>query len=118
MDWSRGFPFEAFGLPNQYTRPLPAVELFGFGYDEPFLITLGEPWAGVREAERRLDREGAEKGIAVEEVRARRQQLFDQWLGEQTRDQERSPARPAASRTAGAEGDRGRAASSTKRPGS
>jgi hypothetical protein len=109
LDWSRGFPFEAFGLPNQYGRPLPAVELFGFGYDEPFLITLGEPWAGVREAERRLDREAAEQGVAVEAVRARRQQLFDQWLGEQTRDQERSPAaRPAVAR----------ASKSTQRPGS
>jgi hypothetical protein len=118
LDWSRGFPFEAFGLPNQYARPLPAVELFGFGYDEPFLITLGEPWAGVREAERRLDREAAERGIAVEEVRARRQQLFDQWLGEQTRDQERSAsARPAVARTA-AGNDRARAASSNHRPGS
>jgi hypothetical protein len=88
LDWARGFPFEAFGLPNQYERPLPAVDLFGFGYDEPFLITMGEPWAGVREAERRLDREAAEKGLPSEDVRAARQRLFDQWLTEQTRDQE------------------------------
>ena len=56
MDWSRGFPFEAFGLPNQYARVVPSVALFGFEYDEPFLTVLGEPWLGVREAEERSAR--------------------------------------------------------------
>jgi hypothetical protein len=95
LDWARGFPFEAFGLPNQYERPLPAVALFGFGYDEPFLITMGEPWAGVREAERQLDRAAAARGVTAEDERRDRQQLFDQWLAEQARDQERVARRAA-----------------------
>jgi len=118
LDWSRGFPFEAFGLPNQYARPLPAVELFGFGYDEPFLITLGEPWAGVREAERLLDREAAEKRVPIEQVRAERQQLFDQWLGEQNRDQEKAAPRPAPVKTASLRREPGMASRNGKRPGS
>ncbi|HSD27550.1 MAG TPA: N-acetylmuramoyl-L-alanine amidase, partial [Vicinamibacteria bacterium] len=28
LDWARGFPFEAFGLPDQYARPLPSVAIF------------------------------------------------------------------------------------------
>ncbi|HET8646086.1 MAG TPA: peptidoglycan recognition family protein, partial [Vicinamibacteria bacterium] len=34
LDWARGFPFEAFGLPDQYNRLAPSVAVFGFGYDE------------------------------------------------------------------------------------
>ncbi|HEY6548152.1 MAG TPA: peptidoglycan recognition family protein, partial [Vicinamibacteria bacterium] len=51
VDWARGFPFEAFGLPDQYTRQAPHVALFGLGYDTDFLKVMGEPWPGVREAE-------------------------------------------------------------------
>ncbi len=88
LDWSRGFPFEAFGLPNQYARAVPSVTLFGFEYDEPFLTVLGEPWPGVRKAEAALDAEAAARGMNVADVRREKQQLFDRWLAEQTRDQE------------------------------
>jgi len=88
LDWSRGFPFEAFGLPNQYARVVPSVALFGFEYDEPFLTVLGEPWLGVREAEAALQEEAATRGMTVADVRQEKQQLFDRWLAEQTRDQE------------------------------
>ena len=50
MDWARGFPFEAFGLPDQYQRAAPSVALFGFGYDEDFLKVMDKPWPGVAEA--------------------------------------------------------------------
>ncbi len=33
-DWSEDFPFAAMGLGNNYSVPLPAIYLFGFGYDE------------------------------------------------------------------------------------
>jgi hypothetical protein len=92
LDWARGFPFEAFGLPNQYLRPAPSVAVFGFQYDEQFLGVMGEPWAGVREAERTLVAEAATKGSTVEELRRERQDLFDRWLAEQTKDQEASSA--------------------------
>jgi hypothetical protein len=88
MDWSRGFPFEAFGLPDQYGRPAPSVALFGFGYDDDFLKVLGEPWRGVREAEDALQQEALQRGLAVEEIRRQRQGLYDRWLSEQARDEE------------------------------
>jgi hypothetical protein len=96
LDWSRGFPFEAFGLPNQYARVVPSVALFGFEYDEPFLTVLGEPWPGVREAERALAAEATARGLAVADVRREKQQLFDRWLAEQTRDQEAAAKLAAA----------------------
>jgi hypothetical protein len=94
LDWARGFPFEAFGLPNQYERAAPSVAVFGFGYDEKFLVVLGEPWPGVREAERALSGEASAQGRTVDEIRLERQGLYDRWVSEQARDQEASaPAR-------------------------
>jgi hypothetical protein len=90
LDWARGFPFEAFGLPDQYARPLPAVAIFGFTYDQPFLLTMGEPWAGVREAEHILAGEAAARGKTADDVRQERQRIYDRWLAEQTQDQEES----------------------------
>src|SRR5262249_42641281 len=52
VDWARGFPWDAFGLPNQYTRPAPSVAVFGFTYDDEFLKKMSEPARGVKEAER------------------------------------------------------------------
>src|SRR5260370_42230866 len=94
--WARGFPFEAFGLPNQYLRPAPSVAVFGFQYDEQFLGVMGEPWAGVREAEQTLLAQATTKGQTLEELRRGRQGLFDRRLAEQTKDRE---ARPAATAT-------------------
>ena len=79
LDWARGFPFEAFGLPDQYARPAPSVAVFGFDYDDDFLKVLGEPWAGVRAAERALAEEATRRGTTVEELRHERQQLYDRW---------------------------------------
>jgi N-acetylmuramoyl-L-alanine amidase len=36
FDWASSFPFEQLGLPDNYALPLPAVSLFGFGYDSEF----------------------------------------------------------------------------------
>jgi hypothetical protein len=97
VDWARGFPFEAFGLPNHYTRPAPSVAVFGFTYDDEFLKKMSEPWPGVKEAERVLAAAAADQGKTVEEIRRERQDLFDRWLAEQTKDQEElQPAQPAA----------------------
>ena len=85
LDWARGFPFEAFGLPDQYQRAAPSVALFGFGYDDDFLKVLGEPWAGVREGERALAGQAASQGKTVDQVRRERQDLYDRWLLEQSR---------------------------------
>jgi hypothetical protein len=70
MDWARGFPFEVFGLPDQYARVSPSVELFGFGYDDDFTKVMGEPWPGVRDAEAALAREAARQGLTVPRCRS------------------------------------------------
>jgi hypothetical protein len=88
VDWARGFPFEAFGLPDQYARLAPHVALFGLSYDVEFLKVLGEPWPGVREAERVLETEALDRGRTVEEVRRERQALFDRFQAENAREQE------------------------------
>jgi hypothetical protein len=94
VDWARGFPFEAFGLPDQYAVPPPSVALFGFGYDDDFLRVLGEPWSGVRSAERALAAEAARQGCSADEVRREKQGLYDRWHEEQSRDEDAaSPAR-------------------------
>ena len=83
MDWSRGFPWAAFGLPDQYARVDPSVALFGFGYDDDFLKVLGEPWDGVRAAEERLREEARPRGMGVDDVRHERQALYDRWIADQ-----------------------------------
>ncbi len=100
LDWARGFPFEAFGLPDQYRRTSPAVVLFGFGYDEQFLAVMGEPWPGVGEAERQLEGDAADAGRTVDELRGERAGTYDRWLDEQTKDAETADkaARGAARR--------------------
>jgi hypothetical protein len=88
VDWARGFPFEAFGLPDQYWRPAPAVALFGFDYDDDFLKVLDEPWPGVHAAESLLAGEAARAGKAVEDLRYERQTAYDRSIDEQAgRDQ-------------------------------
>jgi len=86
LDWARGFPFEAFGLPNQYRRPAPAVALFGFGYDDELIKVLGEPWEGVSAAEKALARAAEEQGRPVDEIRKQRQDLYDRWIQELSRE--------------------------------
>lgn len=87
VDWARGFPFAAFGLPDQYRRPSPAVEAFGFSYDEDFLAVMGEPWPGVRAAELTLSAEAARRELSIDEIRRERQALYDKWIQEQARDE-------------------------------
>lgn len=93
LDWARGFPFEAFGLPDQYNQLAPSVAVFGFGYDEDFLKVLGEPWTGVRDAERILSEEAKRQGRTLDEVRSERQRLFDRWVAEQAQEAEGAASR-------------------------
>jgi hypothetical protein len=97
VDWARGFPFEAFGLPDLYRRASPAVALFGFGYDEQFLAVMGEPWPGVLAAERQLEEDAASAGRTVDELRREKVRTYDLWLDEQTRDAEMAEKAAAAS---------------------
>jgi hypothetical protein len=88
VDWARGFPFRELGLPDQYDRSTPSVEVFGFGYDEHFLAVMGEPWPGVRAAEAILAAEAARQGTTVDELRRERQALYDTWVAQQRQAQE------------------------------
>lgn len=86
LDWARGFPFEAFGLPNLYARPTPSVAVFGFGYDDEFLKTVGEPWPGLHAANELLEREARERGQSVAALRRERQARYEKWLQDSAAD--------------------------------
>lgn len=83
VDWARGFPFAAYGLPDQYAVPPPSVTLFGFGYDVDFVAAVGDPWPGVQAAGRALADEAGRRGITIERLREEKGALFDQWLAAQ-----------------------------------
>lgn len=78
-DWARGFPFEAFGLPDLYAQPLPSVALFGFDIDGEFLNAIGERWPGLAAAERALEQEAAARNLPLAMVRAERQMKYRKW---------------------------------------
>ena len=86
VDWARGFPFDAFGLPDQYARPLPSVVRFGFGYGEELLAVMGDVWPGVSEGERALGREAAQLGRSVDDLRMEKRARYDRWMADQARD--------------------------------
>jgi hypothetical protein len=88
VDWARGFPFDAFGLPDQYARPLPSVELFGFGYGEELLAVMGDLWPGVTRGEQALGREAAGLGRSVDDLRLERRALYERWMADQARDEQ------------------------------
>ena len=84
MDWSRGFPFAAFGLPDQYQTVAPRVALFGFGYDEDFLKVLrGALGRGPAEASGGSPEKRYARGVTLDEVRRERQGLYDRWIAAQ-----------------------------------
>jgi hypothetical protein len=80
VDWARGFPFEAYGLPDQYRVPAASVAVFGFGYDGDFVAAAGEPWPGVAAAERVLAAEAARAGTTVEALRAEKKARYERWM--------------------------------------
>jgi N-acetylmuramoyl-L-alanine amidase-like protein len=82
-DWARGFPFEAFGLPDLYAVPPPSVTLFGFGHDDEFLRAVGERWPGLITAEQMLGAEARQRALPIEVVRRERQALYRKWSDEQ-----------------------------------
>lgn len=85
LDWARGFPFEAFGLPDLYAQPLPSVALFGFNYDGQFLRVVGERWPGLIAAETQLANEARERAMSIEQIRRERQAEYRRWTrGAQT----------------------------------
>lgn len=78
-DWARGFPFAAFDLPDQYAKPAPSIELFGFGYDDDFVRAVGDGWPGAFAAETALIKEAFTRGVTIDALRAERRALYTQW---------------------------------------
>lgn len=78
-DWARGFPFAAFGLPDLYSQPPPSVTLFGFGYDEEYLRTVGR-WPGLIAADAALAAEARDKSVSVAALRAERRAAYQHWV--------------------------------------
>ena len=88
LDWARGFPFGAFGLPDQYARTPANVAYFGFGYDETLAERMGDPWPGVAAGERAFAQSARDEGIPLEALRRQRQDLYDRWQSQQLKDEE------------------------------
>ena len=76
-DWASGFPFAQLGLPDNYTRPLPALWAFGFEYSPEFLQWAGKRLGSGIEAGDRLLGESA--GAADVSLHAYRKLLQNQY---------------------------------------
>lgn len=82
LDWARGFPFAAFGLPDLYAQPPPSVTMFGFGYDQNFVRAVGELWPGLVAAQSAVAAEARARNISVDTLRQERRARYDHWLGQ------------------------------------
>ncbi len=69
-----------FGHDPWWLVLIKAVAVFGFRYDTKFLESIGEPWAGLKQAELTLAAQAKEQGITASELRRRKQELYDTWL--------------------------------------
>jgi len=116
LDWARGFPFEAFGLPDQYRRVAPSVALFGFDYDDDFLKVLDEPWPGVHAAEAALQAEARRAHRPVEDVRYEKQTAYDRWMEKQSGEGHDPAVAPDTDLSARSDAPAGPSRSSTSRP--
>jgi hypothetical protein len=80
LDWARGFPFAAFGLPDQYAVTPPSMKLFGFDYDAEFVRKVGSGWPGALAGKAEFAKAATERGIPVETLRLERKTKYSQWL--------------------------------------
>lgn len=66
VDWSDGFPFERLGLPVNYLIPLPAITLFGFGFEDQYSSTAAEELQdGISAGETILRQEAVRRGLST-----------------------------------------------------
>ena len=69
-DWAANFPFHEMGLDDNYALPIPALYLFGYGYDPTFVESTGARlWKGLLLAEERLVEEATVDGRTVAEYK-------------------------------------------------
>jgi len=82
-DWASNFPFLEVGLPDNYNLPLPALELFGFGYDQDFVKATGNRlWKGLLLTEERVRQEASARGVGVPELRTLAKQNYKNLMAE------------------------------------
>ena len=69
-DWAGNFPFHEMGLDDNYAQPIPALYVFGFGYDPMFVESTGARlWKGLMLAEDRLLEDATVNGRTVAEYK-------------------------------------------------
>ena len=82
-DWASGFPFERFGLPDNYRLEPPALWAFGFESDSSYLDTAGDRiYPAIAAAEERLRHRADEAGVKVAVYRRSLQRRYREWLQE------------------------------------
>ena len=65
-DWSWGFPFARLGLPVNYLTPLPAITLFGFGFEDYYSnIAAEELQDGISAGETNLRQDASRRGLST-----------------------------------------------------
>ncbi len=87
-DWAREFPFAALNLPDNYTRPIAAVEAFGFEHDEVLTgLSGGKDWAGLRISDQRLREAAASQGATEWRYRGMLRHRYQEIVAELKRQQ-------------------------------
>jgi hypothetical protein len=80
-DWAGNFPFHEMGLPDNYALPIPALFLFGYGYDPTFVESTGARlWKGLLLAEERLVGDATVDGRTVSEYKKLLQKRYREKL--------------------------------------
>lgn len=65
-DWAAGFPFAQLGLPVNYLTPLPAITLFGFGFEDYYSnLAADELQDGISAGETILRQEASRRGLST-----------------------------------------------------
>jgi N-acetylmuramoyl-L-alanine amidase len=80
-DWAGNFPFHEMGLADNYALPIPALFLFGYGYDPTFVESTGARlWKGLLLAEERLVEDATVDGRTVSEYKKLLQKRYREKL--------------------------------------
>lgn len=81
MDWASSFPFEAVGLPGNYSRPLPSIALFGFECDASYARSAGSMlWRGAELGALELANGATAAKMTVPAYRKARQRRYREFL--------------------------------------
>jgi hypothetical protein len=81
-DWARGFPFAAFGLPDQYAVIPASMKYFGFGYDTVLAQTVGNDWPGMLQGKAAFSQAATASGETEDALRNERRVQYLRWYRE------------------------------------